>query len=822
MTDLTGPLVLPASLRLVPVRELAPEIRVRLGGEPEDVALTDPGSRTPSRLVGAEGASLLELFRAPARIVEAVFRFSRERGLDPGAVLEEVYPLLRRLVDEGLLVEPGGAEALGTEGTLRRGDRFGGFEVFAPLHATEDSELVQARGSRGVVALKVERRRGEAPPTQSLDYEAAVLEHLAGSVAPRLLARGGESREGQDGRAGRPWLALEWVRGVDAERAAREIRTLLDDARCARRAALFRLAQSLFEAYASLHERGVVHGDVHPGNVLVAPDGAVRLLDFGVAAFSRVPADLIDLAAPPRGGVAFYYEPECARAMLEGGAPLPPSFAGEQYSVAALIYFLLSGAHYCDFSLTREAMLRQIAEQPPRAFAALGLEPWPEAEAILARALAKAPAERYPSFSDLARAWREARPSAPPGEPAAGSESGGDPSAALGETYAGAARLRLLGRARFVGRALARLRIGGEAFALGSPPPPSASVFFGAAGVSLALLHLAKAGGDGALLALADHWAAKAAQRAATPGAWHAEERGLDRQLVEAASPFHGASGIAAVEAQLARALGEPELEAAALARFAGLARRPWRSLDLTLGASGALLVASDLLPGAPSAARLDLASLGSELCERIWSELAAHPPVGEDPGVPNLGVAHGWAGLLYAGLRWCRAAGLPPPEHLQERLRQLGALAEPWGRGLRWRCLGEDGRDLGALSGWCNGSAGFVFLWDEALRHLPEPDFAELHEGAAWHAWEGPDEGPDLCCGIAGRSYALLSLFRRTGEVAWLGRAEALAERAAREALRQDDAPDSLFKGGLGVAVLGVDLEHPEAAAFPCFEEAR
>jgi serine/threonine-protein kinase len=196
--------------------------------------------------------------------------------------------------------------------------------------------------------------------------------------------------------------------------------------------------------------------------------------------------------------------------------------------------------------------------------------------------------------------------------------------------------------------------------------------------------------------------------------------------------------------------------------------------------------------------------------------------------------MAHGWAGMLFAGLRWCRALGEALPSGFEARLRQLGALAEPWGRGLRWRCTGADGRDLGALSGWCKGSAGFYFLWDEALRQLPERaegteegerGFANLREGAAWHAWEGPDEGPDLCCGIAGRSYALLSLFRRTGEAAWKVRAEALAERAAREALRREHArgaPDALFKGGLGVAVLGVDLEFPESAAFPCFEEAR
>jgi Ser/Thr protein kinase RdoA (MazF antagonist) len=91
-------------------------------------------------------------------------------------------------------------------------------------------------------------------------------------VAPRLWNR--------DERDGAALLVCEWREGVTAARAAAELREREDGGR-----ALLALACDVARAYALLHARGVVHGDVHPGNVLLAEEGGrwrVRgLLDFG-------------------------------------------------------------------------------------------------------------------------------------------------------------------------------------------------------------------------------------------------------------------------------------------------------------------------------------------------------------------------------------------------------------------------------------------------------------------------------------------------------------------------------------------------------------
>jgi serine/threonine-protein kinase len=650
--------------------------------------------------------------------------------------------------------------------------------------------------------LKVGREGGGAEA--GLAWEAAVLAHLGGGCAPRRIDHGEEGE--------RPWLALEWLSGVDVGRRAAELRDVEEEREGWGCAGILDLARRVCEAYADLHAKGVVHGDVQPANALVDGKGRVRLVDFGAAGWTDAPAGL---KAPARAGVAYFFAPEYARTLLgrEDGPPGPPSELEEQYAVAALVYALVTGSPVRDFPLLREAMLREIADEPPLSFAARGTEPWPELETILARALAKEPAERFPSMADFAAALVAlARPEA------------GVASRGAGE--AGRSLLALT---------LERVRPDGDAFLDPDPPAPSATVGHGAAGVAYALLRLALLRSDPELLAWADLWVAKAVRRMATPAGLYSASWGLTPAVAGAISPHHSPCGLPLVEAALARAQGEPELETEAMERFLSLVASPAVievSLDLTVGLSGVLLAVARLLPGAPAPARAALVACGAELSSLLTRQLLSRPPIGRDLATPSLGMAHGWAGYLHALLRWYRVAGVEVPSSLRLRLGELAALAEPWGRGARFRCYGEDGADLGALTGWCNGSAGFVFLWEEAFAAFGEAPFLDLAEAAAWHAWEGPDDGFDLCCGATGRSYALLRWFRRSGDSEWLARARRLGERAARSALQtlneregsaaalRNGAHESLLRGALGVALLAAELDHPERAALPFFGE--
>src|SRR5262249_8628736 len=140
---------------------------------------------------------------------------------------------------------------------------------------------------------------------------------------------------------------------------------------------LLALGCNLVRAYSQLHQRGVVHSDVHPRNVLVNEDGRIRILDYGL---SQQPNVNGEFGIPPRGGIGFFFEPEYAAAIKNAEQPPPTTELSEQYALAALLYFLFTGAHYLDFSLAKDEMMRQISEDSPLPFDSRDVAPWPEVE----------------------------------------------------------------------------------------------------------------------------------------------------------------------------------------------------------------------------------------------------------------------------------------------------------------------------------------------------------------------------------------------------------------------------------------------------------
>ena len=100
---------------------------------------------------------------------------------------------------------------------------------------------------------------------------------------------------------------------------------------------------------------------------------------------------------------------------------------------------------------------------------------------------------------------------------------------------------------------------------------------------------------------------------------------------------------------------------------------------------------------------------------------------------------------------------------------------------------------------------------------------YLRLAERAAWHAWESTDSISNLCCGLAGQAYGLINFYKHTGESIWSDRARELALRAAAwdtgRYVAMKLAPDSLYKGEMGVALLAAEVSVPQMASMPFFE---
>jgi hypothetical protein len=99
----TDPLVLSEGIILFPVAELDPAMRASIGAVEGDYCLTKPNSRRTTRVIEGAGAQLLEEFRNPSSVPDAITRFSRKSGLAPGKVLELSFEFLSNMVRDDFL-----------------------------------------------------------------------------------------------------------------------------------------------------------------------------------------------------------------------------------------------------------------------------------------------------------------------------------------------------------------------------------------------------------------------------------------------------------------------------------------------------------------------------------------------------------------------------------------------------------------------------------------------------------------------------------------------------------------------------------------------
>jgi eukaryotic-like serine/threonine-protein kinase len=782
-TPLTVPFLLPADLLVIPVADLSEHSRSMLGAADGDFAITRPRTRTPTSVVDADSADLLQRFRSARTIIDAVVEFSRERSADPRTVLDGAFPVLHRLIGARMLVPANGEYAAPVVASLTAGDRVDDLEIIRKLSVLFDVELYQARLPNGALCLlKLARAEGGERIVRSLAHESEILARLAGPSVPRLLRAGSRDEL--------PYIVVEWREGTPPLRAAAELRDLEPPAS---RAALRSLCVEIVAAYDAVHVRGLAHGDVHDLNMLVDRAGHVTLVDFGQA------YDLSSIAtsSSSRGGVFRNHDPEIAAALLAGRRGPPATAASEQYAIATMLYEIVTGLPYIDLAIRREVALRQIVHDQPLSFAARGVEAWPAMESILLRMLAKDPADRFPSMADVRGALLAAHAEAPAAPRAA---------VAVGS------------HARMARALFDRLSVGGSLFRNGLPAGPHCSVNNGAAGIAHAWYRLALFREDAESLAAATAWARRGVSWLNSDEAFFLRDKTFTPQTVGRAGLFHSAAGLHCVRGLIANANANQGELTRAVSDFAASSKSRSDKWDLTLGRAGVLLGSTLLFESArqPHAA---VRKYGDRLSSALTRELAAAGSVTTSQRITALGIAHGWAGGLYALLRWASATHRAPAAWVMEQLEELASCAQISGRGAVWPRFRAQ-TDPSLEGTWCNGGTGLVFLWLLAAESCADDRFIRLAEDAGWSVADRPfDRAVDLCCGSAGRAYAFLALYRRTGDSVWLNRAKRFAAHAVSES--DPDAPTAhrLYKGALGVALLINELEDPRRARMPLFE---
>ena len=197
---------------------------------------------------------------------------------------------------------------------------------------------------------------------------------------------------------GRPFFVMPLLEGRSLrEELATRVRLPGDEA--------WRLVREIVSGLGAAHAAGVLHRDLKPENLFLAEwEGERRpmLLDFGVAKWTQDPsspddtpaAQLTATGAPI--GTPAYMAPE-----QWWGQPAEP--ATDQYALGVMLHELLTGSLPFAAAALPDLLSRHLHDAPP-SLASKGVEATPEAEAFVARLMAKGPADRYADMSAVLRA----------------------------------------------------------------------------------------------------------------------------------------------------------------------------------------------------------------------------------------------------------------------------------------------------------------------------------------------------------------------------------------------------------------------------------
>lgn len=268
-------------------------------------------------------------------------------------------------------------------------DEFPGYDILGEVHRGGQGVVYRARqrAADRVVAVKTLLQGAFATEGQRARFEREVR------LAARLTHPGIVTlHEGGRTAVGTNYIVMEYVEGVPIDRAAAGLRgsgSVRD---------IISMFVLLCDAVHYAHQRGVIHRDLKPGNVLVDSDRQPHVLDFGIA--KGIGDATGEVAGTTRTGefvgTLAYAAPEQV-----SGEPDLADVRVDVYALGVMLYEALCGERPISTAGSLSAVIARILNQSPASLLRRGPGIDTDLNTIVLTALAKDPRERYQSASDL-------------------------------------------------------------------------------------------------------------------------------------------------------------------------------------------------------------------------------------------------------------------------------------------------------------------------------------------------------------------------------------------------------------------------------------
>jgi serine/threonine-protein kinase len=271
------------------------------------------------------------------------------------------------------------------------------YTVLGPLGAGASGDVLEAqdRALGRLVAIKLVPRPGPGAGRDATDAYARFVREAqaAGRLThPNIITvhEFGES-------ASAAWIVMEKAAGGS-------LKTRLEQGGRLPPAQAVALTLQVLDALARSHAAGIVHRDIKPGNILLSEAGDVRIVDFGIA---RIEDSTLTRQGEVTGTPSYMAPEQVGGEVADARTDL--------WATGAVLYEALTGTKAFDGAWP--VITHRIRNTEPAPASALAVDLPPALDAVLAKAMAKRPAERFQTATAFAEALRAAMAPAPARRP---------------------------------------------------------------------------------------------------------------------------------------------------------------------------------------------------------------------------------------------------------------------------------------------------------------------------------------------------------------------------------------------------------------------
>ncbi|MBK8117878.1 MAG: serine/threonine protein kinase [Sulfuritalea sp.] len=194
----------------------------------------------------------------------------------------------------------------------------------------------------------------------------------------------GEEPDPAGGAAGTAFIAMEFVDG-------RELKDYFDKDERFPLTEMLRIMTELLAALAHAHKHGIVHRDIKPANIILLADGTVKVADFGIA---RIESSVLTQAGAVLGTPSYMSPEQFMGHTVDGRSDL--------FSAGVILYQFLTGDK--PFTGTVTTIMHNVLREEPPAPSELNVQVPRAFDAVMKKALAKRPDERFQTAQEFAAA----------------------------------------------------------------------------------------------------------------------------------------------------------------------------------------------------------------------------------------------------------------------------------------------------------------------------------------------------------------------------------------------------------------------------------